>query len=137
MADVLNVVYNDDGTVVDASAMNNPVFVMGSPDIKKSTQYGMNVLCQEEEKWGEESMNNVRFPFNDNLIEAVSDGMTMEVLARPYFQGGTMDNQWVNIFGGYQGGGFGIIIYNGLWDFECVIGGGYKDVTYGPVVDGQ
>ena len=38
VADVLNVVYNDDGTVVDASAMNNPVFVMGSPDIKKSTQ---------------------------------------------------------------------------------------------------
>lgn len=137
VADVLNVVYNDDGTVVDASVMNNPVFVMGSPDIKKSTQYGMNVLCQEEEKWGEESMNNVRFPFNDNLIAAVSDGMTMEVLARPYFQGGTMDNQWVNIFGGYQGGGFGIIIYNGLWDFECVIGGGYKDATYGPVVDGQ
>ena len=30
VADVLNVVCHDDGTVVDASAMNNPVFVMGS-----------------------------------------------------------------------------------------------------------
>ncbi|MGN0233170.1 MAG: LamG-like jellyroll fold domain-containing protein [Bacteroidaceae bacterium] len=136
-ADVLNVVFNDDGSVVDASAMANPVVVMGSPDIKKSTRYGMNVLCLEEEKWGAESMNNIRFPYNDNLVAAVSDGMTMEVLVRPYFQNGTMDNEWVNIFGGYQGGGFGIIIYNGVWDFECVIGGGYKDATYGPVVDGQ
>ena len=135
-ADVLDVVFNDDGTVADVSAMANPVVVMGAPDIKKSTQYGMNVLCQEEEKWGYDAMNNIHFPLNDNIKAAVSDGMTIEVLCRPYFEGGTMGNDWVNVFGGYQSGGFGFIIYNGEWDFECYIGG-YKDVTYGPVVDGQ
>lgn len=136
-ADVMNVIFNDDGSVVDASPMANPVLIMGAPDIKKSIQYGMNVLCQEEEKWAFETMNNVRFPFNDNLIAAVSDGMTMEVLVRPYFQNGVMGDDWVNVFGSYQGGGFGIIIYNGVWDFECVIGGSYKDATYGPVMADQ
>ena len=121
-ADVLDVVFNDDGTVADVSAMANPVVVMGAPDIKKSTQYGMNVLCQEEEKWGYDAMNNIHFPLNDNIKAAVSDGMTIEVLCRPYFEGGTMGNDWVNVFGGYQSGGFGFIIYNGEWDFECYIG---------------
>ena len=43
-ADVLDVVFNDDGTVVDVSAMANPIRVMGAPDIKKSPMYGMNAL---------------------------------------------------------------------------------------------
>lgn len=62
-ADVLDVVFNDDGTVVDASPMANPVRVLGAPDIKKSPMYGMNVLCNEEERWGTETYNNVRVPF--------------------------------------------------------------------------
>ena len=43
-ADVLDVVFNDDGTVVDASPMANPLKVLGDPVIKRSPQYGMNVL---------------------------------------------------------------------------------------------
>lgn len=50
-ADVLDIIFNDDGTVVDASAMANPVRVLGNPDIKKSPMYGMNVLCNEETQW--------------------------------------------------------------------------------------
>ena len=47
-ADVLDIVFNDDGTVVDASPMAHPVHVMGAPDIKKSPRYGMIFLCYEE-----------------------------------------------------------------------------------------
>ena len=61
-ADELDVVFNDDGTVVDVSAMANPIRVMGAPDIKKSPMYGMNVLCNEETQWGKESFHTVRFP---------------------------------------------------------------------------
>lgn len=136
-ADVLDIVFNDDGTVVDASPMAHPVHVMGAPDIKKSPRYGMNVLCYEEEMWGKESSNNVRVPYNDQLTEAIKDGMTMEVMVRPYFEKGTLDKTWVNLFGCYESGGFGIIIYGGKWDFESVIGGSYKDATFGPVVNGE
>lgn len=52
-ADVLDIVFNDDGTVVDASAMANPLKVIGDPVIKRSPRYGMNVLCNEQELWGE------------------------------------------------------------------------------------
>ena len=136
-ADVLDVVFNDDGTVVDVSAMANPIRVMGAPDIKKSPMYGMNVLCNDEDEWGSETFNNVRVPYNDKLVEALRNGMTMEGMARPCFENGTISNRWCNIFGCYQGGGFGIIIYNGVWDFECVIDQTYKDATFGPVVDGE
>lgn len=136
-ADVLDIVFNDDGTVVDASPMANPVRVLGAPDVKRSPLYGLNVLCQEEKPWGKESWDNVRVPYNEHLLAAIQDGMTMEVLARPYFEGGSMKSTWVNIFGGYQGGGFGIIILDGAWDFETVVGGSYQDAKFGPVVDGE
>ena len=136
-ADVLDIIFNDDGTVVDASAMANPVRVLGNPDIKKSPMYGMNVLCNEETQWGKESFHTVRIPYNDQLIGAIENGMTMEVMARPCFEDGKFNQTWCNVFGCYQGGGFGIIINGGKWDFECVIGGGYKDATFGPVVDGE
>ena len=135
-ADVLDVVFNDDGTVVDASPMANPVRVLGAPDIKKSPMYGMNVLCNEEERWGTETYNNVRVLFNDALLAALQDGMTMEVMARPCFEDGQMSKNWCNVLGAYHGGGFGIIVNDGKWDFECVIDG-YRDATFGPVVDGE
>ena len=45
-ADVLDIEFHDDGTVTDASPMQNPVTVLGAPRIEKSTQFDMNVLCQ-------------------------------------------------------------------------------------------
>lgn len=134
-ADVLDIIFNDDGTVVDASAMANPLKVLGDPVIKRSPQYGMNVLCNEQELWGEQSYNNIRVPYNDNLLEAVKDGMTMEVFARPYFENGKFDNKWCCLLGGYNSGGFGIIIENSKWDFQNVIGGKQRDATYDIITD--
>lgn len=136
-ADVLDIVFNDDGTATDVSPMQNPVTVSGYPEFVKSPAYGMNVLCQAEGIWGKDSRDHVRVDYNDALLAAIADGMTMEILVRPYFGGGQMGGDWVNAFGCYQGGGFGIIIYNGHWDFENVIGG-YKDAIYdAPVVEGE
>ena len=134
-ADVLDIVFNDDGTVVDASAMANPLKVIGDPVIKRSPRYGMNVLCNEQELWGEQSYNNIRVPYNDNLLEAVKDGMTMEVFARPYFENGKFDTKWCCLLGGYNSGGFGIIIENSKWDFQNVIGGKQRDATYDVITD--
>ena len=47
-ADVMDIVFNDDGTIVDASPMQNPVTIVGAPRIEKSLQYKMNVLCQSD-----------------------------------------------------------------------------------------
>lgn len=138
-ADVLDIQFNADGTVEDISGMQNPVTVKGCPEIVKSPMFDMNVLCQAEEQWASKNVSNfVRVDYNDQLVNAVSDGATIELMARPYFEGGKMNNDWVNVFGTYQGGGMGIIIYNGKWDFECVIGGAYKDATYnGGVVNDE
>lgn len=138
-ADVLDIVFNGDGTVSDVSAMQNPVTVKGYPDFVKSPMYNMNVLCQAEESSGNGTTNYVRVDYNDKLLSAISDGMTMEILVRPYFEGGYLHtNNWINAFGCFQGGGFGIIINESKWDFEAVIGGGYKDAIYdAPVVGGE
>ena len=134
-ADVLDIVFNDDGSVVDVSSMANPLKVLGEPVVKRSPQYGMNVLCNEQELWGEQSYNNIRVPYNDNLLEAVKDGMTMEVFARPYFENGKFDTKWCCLLGGYNSGGFGIIIENSKWDFQSVIGGKQRDATYDVITD--
>ena len=85
-ADVVDIVFNDDGTIIDASPMQNPVTVMGLPRIEKSTQLEMNVLCQSDEYWGHASPNYVRIDRNEKLDAAIGDGVTMETLIRPYFQ---------------------------------------------------
>lgn len=136
-ADVLDIVFNDDGTVVDASPMKNPVIVTGAPRIVESTQFDMNVLCQSDELWGAELPNFIRVDANEALEAAIADGATFETMIRPYFAGGVFNREWVNLFGGFQGGGIGIIIYNGVYDFEAYIGGGYVDVVnnFSPVAN--
>ena len=135
-ADVMDLVFNDDGTVTDVSPMQNPVTIVGAPRIVKSEQYGMNVLCQSDEHWGYPCTNFVRIDRNEQLDAAIADGVTFETLVRPYFAGGKMGGDWVNIFGGFQGAGIGIIIYNGVYDFEAHVGG-YKDAVndFSPVAD--
>ena len=64
-ADVMDIVFNDDGTITDASPMQNPVTVMGLPRIEKSTQLEMNVLCQSDEYWGHYTPNYVRIDRNE------------------------------------------------------------------------
>ena len=133
-ADVMDIVFNDDGTIVDASPMQNPVTIVGAPRIEKSLQYKMNVLCQSDEHWGYDTPNYVRIDRNEQLDAAIADGVTLETLVRPYFAGGKMGSDWVNLFGGFQGAGIGLIIYNGVFDFEASIGG-YQDAVndYSPV----
>lgn len=128
-ADVMDIVFNDDGTVIDASPMQNPVTVLGTPRIEKSTQLEMNVLCQSDEYWGNYIPNFVRIDRNEQLDAALGDGVTMETLIRPYFAGGKFNNTWVNLFGGYQGGGIGLIIYGGVYDFETNLDGSYFDAV--------
>ena len=136
-ADVLDIVFHDDGTVTDASAMQNPVTVHGVPHIVKSTQYGMNVLCQSDEQWGGPTPNFISIDRNEQLDGAIADGVTFETMIRPYYASGKFNKDWVNLFGGYQGGGIGIIIYNGVYDFEASIGGHYYDAVNNttPVAD--
>ena len=128
-ADVVDIVFNDDGTIIDASPMQNPVTVMGLPRIEKSTQLEMNVLCQSDEYWGHASPNYVRIDRNEKLDAAIGDGVTMETLIRPYYSGGKFNSSWVNLFGGFQGGGIGIIIYGGVYDFETNMDGSYLDAV--------
>ena len=127
-ADVLDIVFHDDGTVTDASPMQNPVTVLGAPRIEKSTQFDMNVLCQTDEDWGEPSPNYVRIGHNDQMEAAIADGVTFETMVRPYFAGGEFNRTWVNLFGGFQSGGIGLIIYDGLYDFEMYVDGRYYDI---------
>lgn len=135
-ADVMDLQFNADGTVTDVSAMQNPVTVVGSPRIVKSELFNMNVLCQSDEQWGAELPNFVRVDANEQLEAAIADGVTLETMIRPYFAGGKFNREWVNLFGGFQGGGIGLIIYNGVYDFEAYIGG-YVDVVnnFAPVAD--
>ena len=44
-ADLLDVVFNDDGTATDVSAMANTVQTIGAPSVVRSLKYGINEAC--------------------------------------------------------------------------------------------
>ena len=47
-ADLLDVVFNDDGTATDISATQNVVELFGTPNVVESSKYGINVACFHE-----------------------------------------------------------------------------------------
>ena len=52
-ADILDVVFNDDGTATDVSDMQNEIIPVGMPYVVKSLKYGINEACFRNNLWGQ------------------------------------------------------------------------------------
>ena len=136
-ADLLDIVFNDDGSASDVSPLQNEVMTMGTPIIVKSPMYDMNVLCANQNEWGSSPTNYYRIDLTDALLQGISDGVSFETLVRPHWKGQSMPGSWVSAFGMEQGGGFGMIIENGSWRFEFRVGDKYEVAEFpdAPVKD--
>lgn len=136
-ADVLDLVYNLDGTITDKSAMQNEVQVMDDVRIKESPMLGQNVLCLSHNKWGENApAGHLRIPATEAFENAISDGVTLEAFVRPTWEGDVMPSAWTSVLGNTESGGMCLIVYNGAWTYEIHAGGSYCDAmaTRTPVV---
>ena len=137
VADLLDVVFNDDGSATDQSATQNEVVTMGEPKVVKSPTLDMNVFCHTQSELGGNAGDFFKIIPSDALVEGISDGMTFEVLTRPYWTDEEYANlSWCSVLGMEEGGGVGMLVYNNQWCFEAHVGGGYKDAysSSAPVV---
>ncbi|MEE1146078.1 MAG: LamG-like jellyroll fold domain-containing protein, partial [Bacteroidaceae bacterium] len=130
-ADVLDVVFNADGTATDVSELANEISVVGTPKIVTSDQFGMNVLCTASETIGGQNNNTFVIPMTEQIWSAIADGHTMECFVRPFWEGGLNKKGWSTLMGFQQSGGAGMLLYYGEWCYEPHIGGGYHDAWGG------
>lgn len=130
-ADVLDVVFNPDGTATDVSPMANEVVAMGSPQIKESPRWGMNVLCTAGTQLGGTQENSFKVMLTGQMMDAMKNGHTLECFLRPFWDGALNKSGWGGVLSFQQFGGSGLLLYNGQWCFEPHIGGGYVEAWGG------
>lgn len=130
-ADLLDVVFNDDGTAVDVSPLANEVHAVGTPKVLKSDRWGMNVLCTASSVLGSTQDNCFTVDLNDEIWNAVKDGHSIECFVRPFWDGALNKKGWGTILGFQQNGGCGMLVYKGEWCFEPHVGGSYVDAWGG------
>ena len=140
-ADLLDVIFNDDGTATDISASQNNVELFGIPRVVKSSKYGMNVACFHDNGLNEVCAYwyKVDYGTNIDVLEGLADGHSMELLCRLEMEGEYTDNlaadKEVKPFCSHEGGGTGFLICKqnrGLnsdskneWTFLPHVGGKY------------
>ena len=136
-ADLLDVVFNDDGTATDASAMQNTVNTIGSPKILKSPMLNTNIFCLGDHPWASDPVNFFTVPLTEELYTALEDGFSMECYVRPQWDGTDIPSAWNAPFSMEEGGGFGMIVDSKKWTFEIHTGGGYHQARAAMPVKGE
>ena len=110
-ADLLDVVFNEDGTATDASPMKFAVERGGNATTVWNEAYNRYEAKLEGNKWGDGSRADhfYRINYTDNQAfkDALADGHTLEVLFMPEYE--TLPNAEAKVFSSHQGGGTGIM----------------------------
>lgn len=84
-ADILDVVFNDDGTATDVSDMQNEIIPVGMPYVVKSLKYGINEACFRNNIWGQSPKTFFRVDYEENekVRKALTGSHSFEALIRP------------------------------------------------------
>ena len=111
-ADLLDVVFNEDGTATDVSPMNFAVERGGNATTVWNEAYNRYEAKLEGNKWADGSRADhfYRINYTDNQAfkDALADGHTLEVLFMPEYE--TLPNAEGKVFASHQAGGTGIMI---------------------------
>ena len=137
-ADLLDVVFNTDGTAKDISPMRMPVnagairpVVHHNKDLKANVAGFCNPLKSGLTAIAPRHYYQVDFANNQEFVNRLRDGHTLEVLLKPQHSGALSrsltDNKESKFFSSHQGGGTGFLISNGTrgnhWTFLPYIEG--------------
>ncbi len=129
VADVLDVVFKEDGSAEDVSPMKNAVETVGTPTVSMNETYGRNsthVTCT----YGDvpESYYRVNYAGNQAFIDALSDGHSLETVFAVAFD--RMVDKEIKPFSATQSGGMGFLVgktnHNYHISYIAHVGGGYK-----------
>ena len=78
VADLLDVVFNADGTATDISPAQQEIEVVGEPKVAYSEKFGQNVFFSESDGTTPVSYLKIDYSENQELKDALTDGYTIE-----------------------------------------------------------
>lgn len=155
-ADLLDVVFNDDGTATDVSECQNVVELFGTPNVVESSKYGINVACFHENVYNTNCSYWYKVDYGSNVdfTEGLADGHSLEVLCRLELDGNYADligaGNEIKPFSSHQSGGTGFMVCTRTtdesgavtrgneWTFLPHVNGGYQWTNSGvPAVGGE
>ncbi len=102
-ADLLDVVFNEDGTVTDQSPMQNEIMAIGQVETKYNEQFATNAYFSKTN----ENFLKVDYSTNEAMKAALADGYTMETTFALHDD---VITETIKPFCATQTGGFGIEI---------------------------
>ena len=116
-ADLLDIVFHEDGTAEDVSPMKNTVVRSGTDDVLTTyynSAYGRYV-ARYENSWGDECTGYYRVDYDGNQAfkDAIADGHTLEAVVMANYDGLLSDasnNKECKFLASHQSGGTGLMI---------------------------
>lgn len=139
VADMLDVIFNADRSAVDKSAMANKIDcsrLTGDVSVKMVEKYGRYAACFNNPEIARSSLADgyYRVPYSTGTPfgNALENGFTYELLFSPYYNPADNTKQ-VKPFSATQAGGTGMCFRanTGEINFECHVGGGWKELYSG------
>ena len=110
-ADLLDVVFHEDGTAEDVSPMHSTVELCGTTSSTYYNQTYKRYTARFENPWGKTCTGyyKVDFESNEAIRSALADGHTLEMLVMGDYEG-TIEDVEAKPFSAMQGGGTGFLI---------------------------
>ena len=139
-ADLLDVVFNDDGTATDVSAMANTVQTIAAPSVVRSLKYGINEACFKKNGLSAMADHYYRIDYGENeaFQNGLADGHSVETLVRfnltDAYSNLVAAKSEVKPFSSHQGGGTGIMVCKQNRGLE---GNSQQEITFLPHVGGS
>ena len=111
VADLLDVVFHEDGTAEDVSPMHNTVEIGGTTATTYFNETYQRYAARFDNPWGGTCTGyyKVDFEQNDAIRNALADGHTLEMLVMGDYEGAIEDKE-AKPFSAMQGGGTGFLI---------------------------
>ena len=107
VADMMDVVFNEDGTATDVSPMQNPIVAFGTPEVYYNETYGRYVAKLDGE-WGGTAQDyyQIQYTTNDAFKAALDNSHSIEAVFMIDYD--KMPAAESKIISGHEGGGTGL-----------------------------
>ncbi|MGN1256277.1 MAG: LamG-like jellyroll fold domain-containing protein, partial [Bacteroidaceae bacterium] len=111
VADLLDVVFNTDGSATDQSPMNNVVDTRGAPVVTYNETYKRN-MAYFDNPYGGSGVDGygIDYESNDEFLEKLADGHTLETICMLTYDGDKIPNSEAKPFSSMEGGGTGFLV---------------------------
>ena len=111
VADMLDIVFNEDGSASDQSTMANMVTTYGQPEVTYSETYKRN-MATFNNPYGGSGVDGFGVNYKENFLfrDMLSNGHTLETICMLTYDGETIPNSEAKPFSSMESGGTGFLI---------------------------